>query len=63
LKTRRRGEPGRSGGTTTTSQWEVGIKEPGMKNLKEKDELFGHDLVEYLRKEIGDPFLEVGLKG
>jgi len=56
LKTRKRGEPGRSGGTA----WE-GIKESGGK--KEKDELLDQALVEHLRKEIGDPFLEVGIKG
>jgi len=76
-KTRRRGEPGRSGNTA----WDGGVKESGGK--KEKDELLDQGLVEYLRKgmsvflfhpchvfnvfmkfsEIGDPFLEVGIKG
>ncbi|CAA7271007.1 unnamed protein product [Cyclocybe aegerita] len=57
-KTRRKGEPGRSGG----SNWPGELKETGG-SKKEKDELIDNALVEYLRKEIGDPFLEPPLKG
>ncbi|KAF9037906.1 hypothetical protein BDP27DRAFT_1455479 [Rhodocollybia butyracea] len=35
--------------------WEMG------KDKKEKDELLDMFVVEYLRKEIGDPFLEISL--
>jgi len=46
---RERGEPSRPGHTA----WD---KEP-------KDDLLDQGLVEHLRKEIGDPFLEIGIKG
>ncbi|KIM48587.1 hypothetical protein M413DRAFT_81723 [Hebeloma cylindrosporum] len=53
-KTRRRAaEPGRTGG----GPWE------SSSGKKEKDELIDTALVEYLRKEIGDPFLEQGIRG
>ncbi|KAF9478484.1 hypothetical protein BDN70DRAFT_879920 [Pholiota conissans] len=54
-KTRRRGESGRSGGGSTT--WE-GMKEGTSGGKKEKDELIDTAMVDFLRKEIGDPFLE-----
>ncbi|KAF8197596.1 hypothetical protein BJ912DRAFT_846159 [Pholiota molesta] len=58
-KTRRRGESGRAGSTT----WDSGVKDGGATGgKKEKDELIDTALVEYLRKEIGDPFQEPGLK-
>ncbi|KDR73713.1 hypothetical protein GALMADRAFT_251521 [Galerina marginata CBS 339.88] len=57
-KTRRRGESGRQNTSTT---WE-GLKE-SVGGKKEKDELIDNALVEYLRKEIGDPFLEPAVKG
>jgi len=41
--------------------WE---KESGGLGKKElKDDLLDQSLVEHLRKEIGDPFLEIGIKG
>ncbi|TFK22982.1 hypothetical protein FA15DRAFT_670992 [Coprinopsis marcescibilis] len=49
-KTRRRENSSRAG----TGEWEGGPKGPGGK--REKDELLDQGLVEFLRKEIGDPF-------
>jgi len=49
---RREREQGRPG------HWE---KESGKK--EPKDDLLDQALVEHLRKEIGDPFLEIGIKG
>ncbi|KAF8163677.1 hypothetical protein B0H34DRAFT_333025 [Crassisporium funariophilum] len=56
-KTRRRGESGRQNSSTGWDGQGLAIAK------KEKDELIDHALVEYLRKEIGDPFLETGIKG
>jgi len=54
---RERGEPSRAGHTV----WD---KESGGLGKKEpKDDLLDQGLVEHLRKEIGDPFLEIGIKG
>ncbi|KJA24269.1 hypothetical protein HYPSUDRAFT_539569 [Hypholoma sublateritium FD-334 SS-4] len=55
-KSRRRGESGRPG----NPNWD-GLKDNGGK--KEKDELIDTALVDYLRKEIGDPFQELPFKG
>jgi len=53
---RERGEPGRPG-----HPWEKDSGGPGKK--EPKDDLLDQALVEHLRKEIGDPFLEIGIKG
>ncbi|KAH9484486.1 hypothetical protein JR316_0003968 [Psilocybe cubensis] len=55
-KSRKRGDTSRSG----TTQWE-GSKE-AIGGKKEKDELIDNALVEQLRKDIGDPFLEPDFK-
>jgi len=57
-KTRKRGESGRQ---NSSAAWE-GLKESAG-GKKEKDELIDNALVEYLRKEIGDPFVEPAVKG
>ncbi|KAF5331004.1 hypothetical protein D9619_005241 [Psilocybe cf. subviscida] len=55
-KSRRRGD---------NRQWEGAIVKEGSSTggKKEKDELVDTALVEFLRKEIGDPFSEVSFKG
>ncbi|KAF9014177.1 hypothetical protein BDQ17DRAFT_1270372 [Cyathus striatus] len=59
-KSRRRGvEHSRA---TGPSQWEGSLKEGLIASRKDKDELIDQHLVDYLRREIGDPFLEPDVK-
>ncbi|TFK36371.1 hypothetical protein BDQ12DRAFT_686799 [Crucibulum laeve] len=61
-KSRRRGEPGRVGGGSNWEAGQAGQLKDAM-GKREKDELIDHQLVDLLRKEIGDPFIESGYKG